>query len=435
MPEASITSTPTAPTGTGTTIPNIALDTHQEDDILVIHAGWKGNQAPTVLTDWTHWFTNATGTATNGCGQGWWWRRVGPGETVSSPTLTLGGTAVERKAISYRIRGADIDNPANGFWLKQQTVGNSTTPTPPGITTLEPNYLIIHGVTCRGNSGVTPPTGYTEEEDLPEGTILCVEGSSKVQATAVTLSGQAAAISSNRWVAAIIAIPSKDYVKFRSQTSQTASGVTQITGTAPTGVTNDDFYDQADGLLAIVKAAGAGVNITAQDGAQWTKLTDFDREISGTDTVALFEAHAQATNNWQFNRPSSGNIALQLIALRNVHQTDFIGNLHSRQNSGTPAPWDAQNRQNTKSTVYGIIAADADTNNVHTAPSGYTERSDGAGIGICDQVFESGGATPSASWTTTNAVNVTGLVEILSVSGVAAAVDEGFPYIGGGYYG
>lgn len=409
----------TSPAGTGTTlVPTIP--SHQEDDVLIFQGGWKGNQAPTTLTGWTHWFTSPTGTAANGCTQGVWWRRVAPSETVTSPTLTIGTTAVERRGIVYCIRGADIDNPANTFWQKQQTVGNSASPTPPGVTTLAPNYLLLHLVTCRGNSAITPPTGFSEEQDSAEGTTICVEGSTATQTTAATVSGQAASISSNRWVAAMIAIPSPDYVYFRSQTSTTANS-TSVTGTLPTGTTEVDFYGRADGLLAIVKAANGGLDLTAD--AAWANIAGWDIDTStGTDSIEVFASEYASGRSLTFTRPSSGVISVQLLAYRNIHQTAFIGNSSAKTQTGSPSTFDAQARQNTKSTVTSIIVTDADTNNVHTAPSGFTERSDGLGIGTADRTYEDGGVTPSSSWTTTNAANVVGLVELLSHAGVVAQV-------------
>lgn len=408
-----------APSGTGTTIA-ITLPSHQEDDVLIVQVGWRGNQAPTSLTGWSLYFSQATGTATNGCGQGVWWRRVNPSETVSNPTLTIGTTAVERRAIAYCIRGAEIDNPANTFWQKQQTVGNSAAPTPPGITTLAPNYLLLHLVTCRGNSAVTPPTGYNEEQDTAEGTTICIEGSTLTQATAATVSNQAATISSNRWVAAIIAIPSPDYPYFRSQTSTTANS-TGVTGTLPTGTTDADFYGRADGMLAVVKAAGSGINITAD--AAWANVANWDIDTStGSDSVEVFAAEYASGRSLSFTRPTSGVISVQLLTYRNIHQTAFIGNSSAKTQAGTPSTFDAQVRQNTKSTVVSLIVTDADTNNVHTAPGGFTERSDGLGIGSADRTYEDGGTTPAGSWTTTNAANVVGLIELSSHAGVTSQV-------------
>lgn len=408
------------PSGTGTTCPS-TLPSHQEDDVLILQFGWKGNQAPQVLTGWNLYFSQSTGTATNGCGQGLWWRRVNPSETVSAPTLTIGATAVERKCNAVRIRGADIDNPANTFWQKAQTLGNSTSPTPAGITLLAPMYQLLHFVTCRGNSAVTQPTNYTELADVAEGTTLCVEVSFKDQATSGTISGQAATISSNRWVAAIIGIPSPNYPYFRAQTSTTANG-TSVTGTLPTGTTDVDLYGRADGMLAIVKAAGSGIAITPTDSA-WLNVTGWDIDTStGSDSIEVFWAEYVAGRNLAFPRSGSGNIAVQLLTYRNVHQTAFNGNSSAKTQTGTPSTFDAQARQNTKSTVISIIATDADTNNVHTAPSGFTERSDGLGIGTADRTYEDGGTTPSGNWSTTNAANVVGLIEVLSHAGVTAQV-------------
>lgn len=408
------------PTGTGTTCPS-TVPTHQEDDILIAQFGWRGIQNATVLTGWNHYFTSPTGNASSGCTQGLWWRRVAPAETVTAPTLTIGTTAVERKSNIVRVRGADIDNPANTFWQKQQTVGNSASPTPPAVSLPAPLYQLLHFVTCRGNSAVTQPTDYTELADVAEGTTLCVEVSFKDQLLSGSVSGQAASISSNRWVAAILAIPSPDFPYFRSQTSTTANG-TGVTGILPTGTTDADFYGRADGMLALVKAAGSAIAITPDDAA-FVNVTGWDIDTSsGSDSIEVFAAEYASGRGLGFARSGSGNIAVQLLTYRNVHQTTFIGNASAKTQTGTPSTFDAQTRQNTKSTVISPIVADADTNNVHTAPSGFTERSDGLGIGTADQVFEAGGTTPSGNWTTTNAANVVGLIEILSHAGVAAQI-------------
>lgn len=409
------------PTGTGTTCPS-TVPSHQEDDILIAQFGWRGIQNATVLTGWNHYFTSPTGNASSGCTQGLWWRRVAPAETVTAPTLTIGTTAVERKSNIVRIRGADIDNPANTFWQKQQTVGNSASPTPPAVSLPAPLYQLLHFVTCRGNSAVTQPTGYTELADVAEGTTLCVEVSFKDQLLSGSVSGQAASISSNRWVAAIIAIPSPDFPYFRSQTSTTANGV-EVIGTLPTGTTEADFYGRADGMLAIVKAAGSGILITAD--AAWANVANLDLDTStGSDSVEVFWSEYASGRSLTFSRTlsGSGDIAVQLLTYRNVHQTAFIGNASAKTQTGTPSTFDAQTRQNTKSTVVSAIVADADTNNVHTAPSGFTERSDGLGIGTADQIFDEGGSTPSGNWVTTNAANVVGLIELLSHAGIVAQV-------------
>lgn len=409
----------TNPGGTGTTI-TIVLPSHVEDDEIEIVVAWKGNQAPTVLTGWTHRFTPTTGTATNGLGIGVWWRRVGPSETVSNPTLTIGATAVERIAIAFLTRGADIDNPGNTFWQKQSTVGNSASPAPAGITTLAPNYLLYQIVAARGNTAITPNASYTELQDAAVGSTLALNLTHRTQATAATVSGETSTISSNRWVAAIIAIPSPDYPYFRSQTSTTANS-TGVTGTLPTGTTDADFYGRADGMLAVVKAAGSGINITAD--AAWANVANWDIDTStGSDSVEVFAAEYASGRSLSFTRPTSGVISVQLLTYRNIHQTAFIGNSSANTQAGTPSTFDAQVRQNTKSTVVSLIVTDADANNVHAAPSGFTERSDGLGIGSADRTYEDGGTTPAGSWTTTNAANVVGLIELLSHAGVTAQV-------------
>lgn len=410
-----------APTGTGTTI-IITLPSHQEDDLLIVQAGWKGNQAPTALTGWNLWFSQATGTAANGCGQGVWWRRVAPSETVSDPTLTIGATAVERRAIAYCIRGADIDNPANTFWQKQQTVGNSTTPTPPGVTTLAPNYLLLHLVTCRGNTAITPPTGYNEEQDSAEGTTICAEGSTKPQATAATVSGQAASINSNRWVAAIIAIPSPDYPYFRSQTSQTATG-TSITGTLPTNTTAADFYGRKDLILATVEAAGTAPSPNVP--GDWTSIATWETTTSGgATTVRQYWALYDGSISLQFDRSGSGEISLNLSTYRNPHQTAPLGNVNVRQNaSSTTSTWDALTRSATKTTV--VAACIADGVPTYSSPAGWTEREDGFGMSACDQVFEDTGSTASASFTlSTASPTAVGLIEVLSHAGTAPSAPD-----------
>lgn len=416
----------TAPAGTGTTlVPTIP--SHQEDDVLILQAGWKGNQAPTALTGWTLYFSQATGTATTGCGQGVWWRRVGVGETVTSPTLTIGTTAVERRGIVYCIRGADIDNPSNSFWQKQQTVGNSATPTPPSITTLAPNYLLLHLVTCRGNSAVTPPTGYNEEQDTAEGTTICVEGSTKTQTTAAAVSGQAATITSNRWVAAIIAIPSPDYPYFRSQTSTTATA-TSVTGTLPTGTTAADFYGRKDLIIATVQAAGgSAITVAPSVPADWTEITSWNGNTSGDGTkVKKYWALYDGSISLQFTRSTSGEIAVCLTTYRNAHQTTPIGNVTAKGNaSSTTSAWDTQSRSATKSTVTATCIADGTPN--YTSPTDWTECADGNGITVANRTFESDGQTDSAAFTLSVASpTAVGLVEVLSHAGAAGAVAADF---------
>lgn len=414
----------TAPAGTGTTlVPTIP--SHQEDDVLILQAGWKGNQAPTTLTGWTLYFSQATGTATNGCGQGVWWRRVGVAETITSPTLTIGATAVERRGIVYCIRGADIDNPSNTFWQKQQTVGNSASPTPPGITTLAPNYLLLHLVTCRGNSAITPPTDYSEEQDSAEGTTICVEGSTKTQTTAATVSGQAASISSNRWVAAIIAIPAPDYPYFRAQTSQTANS-TLVVGNLPTGTTAADFYGRKDLIIATCEAAGTAPSPNTP--GDWNTIGTWSTTTSGgATTVRQAWALYDGSIDPQWNRTGSGEISLNLSVYRNAHQTVPIGNVNVRQNaSSTTSTWDALTRSATRSTVAAMCVADGVPS--YTAPAGWTEREDGLGMTCADQIFEAGGSTPSASFTlSTASPTAVGLVEILSHAGAAPPAADFLP--------
>lgn len=415
-----------APSGTATTIV-IGLTTlaYEEDDVIEIVVGWKGNQAPTALTGWTHRFTNTTGTATTGCGQGIWWRRVAPSETISNPTLTIGGTAVERRAVASVYRGADVDNPANTFWQKQQTVGNSATPTPPTVTTLAPEYLLAHSVTCRGNSAITPPTGYTEQQDTAEGTTICVEVSTKTQLTAAAVSGQAAAISSNRWVAAMIAIPSKDYPYFRSGAQATASS-TSVTPALPTGTTAADFYGNKDLIIATAEAAGtAPVPNTPGD---WNEITEWSTTTSGgATTTRKWWALYDGTIDRQFNRTGSGEISVCLTTYRNCNQTDPIGNTGVRQNaSSTTSTWNALTRSNSKVAVQATCIAD--NTSTYTSPAGWTERMDGLGIAHSDQIFDAAGSTASASFTlSTASPTLVGLLELIGVSSVEAPAADFLP--------
>lgn len=425
MAEPTLRNAPVVSNPGGTSTTRIAtLPTHQEDDTLIVRYSWKGNQAPQVLTGWNLWASQATGTAANGCGQGVWWRRVGPSETVSNPTLTVGTTAVEIEADAFCWVGADIDNPGNTFWLRQQTVGNSASPTPAGITTLAPKYALLHLVTCRGNTAVTEPTGYTEQTDAAVGSTICMQSSIKTQDAAATVSGQAATISSNRWIAAIIAIPSKDYVYFRSQTNVTATA-TSVTGTLPTGTTAADFYGGKDLIIATVEAAGTAPSPNTP--ADWTSIAPWETTTSGgATTVRQYWALYDGSIDLQFNRSGSGEISLNLSTYRNAHQTTPIGNVNVRQNaSSTTSTWDALTRSATKSTVVAMCVADGTPS--YTSPAGWTEREDGLGMTGADQIFEDVGSTDSASFTlSTASPTAVGLLEILSHAGAAPET----PYVG-----
>lgn len=405
------------PGGTDTTLA-VTVASHQEDDILKIALSWKGVQNPTTPAGWNSYGISTTGNSTNGLGMVVYWRRVNPAETVSNPTITIGGTAVERLAVSWVERGADIDNPGDTFWIRQQTVGNSATPTPPTITTLAPNYLIMEVVAARGNTAITEPTGYTEIADAAVGSTLALHVSHKTQATAATLSGQSASITSNRWVAAIIAVPSPDYPYFRSQTSQTATS-TQVTGTPPTGLTSADFYGRKDLILATVEAAGTAPSPNTS--ADWTEIATWSTTTSGgATTVRQYAALYDGTIDFVFIRTGSGEISLNLSVYRNAHQATPIGNVNVRQNaSSTTSTWDALLRSFTKSTVAAMCVADGTPS--YTAPAGWTEREDGFGMTCADQIFEDGGSTDSASFTlSTASPTAVGLVEILSHAGVTA---------------
>lgn len=417
------------PGGTGSTLTVILPSTQAVGDVIyawITNSGntlWAGNPA-----GWSRKDQRTVGTSSNGLVGTLLFRTLVSGDTLplTNPVCTLGAT-VTREAVAWTERGADVQgvHVLTEWGMNGHATGTANPIRPPTVITSSPEMHAIHCYGQRSATNAPEPTGYTQLTNgqvVISGTLVTNVSTKTVADQQTSLANQDASPTSGaRWVACILCIPSPDYAYFRS-TSQTLTSGGGVTGTLPTGTTDADVNGRAEGMLAIVKAAGSGVTITPT-GGEWADVAGWDIDTStGSDSIEVFAAEYSVGISLNFGRSGSGGIALRLITYRNIHQTDFIGNSNARQNAGTPAPWDAQARQNTKSTIVAIICADADTNSVHVPPGGYLERGDNFGIGAADQVFNATGTTASASWTTTNAANVAGLVELLSHAGVGPTV-------------
>lgn len=416
----------TNPGGTGSTI-TPTLPSHAANDVIYIHVFNTGNVTWTAPAGWTRLDQRTVGTATTGIVGTWLYRRVLSGDSLplASPVCALGAT-VTRGAIARTVRGADVEGVftlpewgARGF-----ATGTANPIRPPTVTTLAPNMLILHCYGSRSATNAPEPTGYTQDQEIIISGTLVLNASQRTVTDAQTvLANQDASPTSGvRWAAGIVCIPSPDYVYYRSGTQALTASGTSVTGTLPTGTASSDNRANKDLVIATVEAAGTPT-IAPNVPADWTEITGFANTTSGNgSTVRKYWSLYDGSLSLQFNRSTTGEIAVCLTTYRNTDQAAPIGAVNTRQNaSSTTSTWDAQSRTETNSTV--TVTCVADGTPTFTVPSPWTERMDGNGITCADQVFGAGGNTPSSSFTLSAASpTLVGLVEVLSVTGAAAQV-------------
>lgn len=417
------------PGSTGSTL-TVTLSTHAADDVLVIYVAntgnvlWAGNP-----TGWSRIDQRTVGTSSNGIVGTWLFRRVLSGDTLplTNPVCTLGAT-VTRAAICRTIRGSDLEGVftlpewgARGF-----ATGTANPVRPPSVTTLAPEMLVLHCYGQRSATNAPEPTNYTQDQEIIiSGTLVLNASQRTVTDGQTVLSNQDASPTSGaRWAAGILCIPSPDYVYYRSGSQALTASGTSVTGTLPTGTSSSDWRTNKDVIIATVEAAGTPT-ISAQVGGDWTEIATWATTTSGNGTtVKKFWALYDGSINLQFNRSTSGEIAVCLTTYRNSDQTSPIGGANVQQNaSATTSAWPALDRTETKSTVTFTCVADGTPSYTITAA---TERMDGNGIVCADRVYDAGGQVPSAPFTlSTASPTACGLVELLSVSGVV--VPTGHP--------
>lgn len=416
----------TNPGGTGNTI-TPTLPSHAAGDVIYIHVFNTGNTTWTAPAGWTRLDQRTVGASSNGIVGTWLYRRVLSGDSVplANPVCSLGAT-VTRGAISRTVRGADVEGVftlpewgARGF-----ATGTGNPIRPPSVTALAPDMLVLHCYGQRSATNAPEPSGYTQDQEVIISGTLVLNASQRTVTDAQTvLSNQDTSPTSGaRWAAGIVCIPSPDYAYYRSGTQALTASGTSVTPTLPTGTSSNDNRSNKDLVIATVEAAGTPT-ISPQVGADWTEITGFATTTSGNgSTVRKYWSLYDGSLNLQFNRSTTGEIAVCLTTYRNTDQTTPIGNVNVRQNaSSTTSTWDALARSETNSTVTATCIADGTP--TYTAPVGWTERMDGNGIVCADQVFGAGGSAASSSFTlSAGSPTAVGLVEVLSVSGATAQI-------------
>lgn len=409
----------TNPGGTANNL-TVALSTHAVDDVLVIFLPKTGNAAWTVPTDYLPIDQRSVGNASNGVHGSWFGRKVVSGDALplADPVCSLGAT-VTRVAACLTIRNADLEGifvlpewGARGF-----STGTTNPVSPPDLPTLAPGMLVIAGYGQRSATDAPDPSGYTQDEEaVISGTLVMNVAHKTVTDQNTLLSNQDASPTSGaRWVAGLLCIPSADYPYYRSGSQALTASGTSVTGTLPSGTSSSDWRGNKDCIIATVEAAGTPT-ISPQVGGDWTEITGQAGTTSGDGTtIRRYYTLYDGSVNFQFNRSTSGEIAVCLTTYRNTHQTAPISNVNIRQNaSSTTSTWDALTRVKGKSTVSAFCVADATP--IFTAPSGWTERMDGNGIVCADQIFNATGSTASAAFTLSSASpTAVGLAEIAGI--------------------
>jgi len=415
----------TNPGGTGSTI-TVTLSTHAVGDLLIIYVAntgnvlWTGNPS-----GWSRIDQRSVGTSTTGIVGTWLWRKVVSGDTLplANPQCTLGAT-VTRLATCRTVRGADLESPfvTPNYGQRGFSTGTSNPARPPTVVTPAPEVLALHCYGSRSATNAPDPSGYTADAEAIVSGTLVINAASKIVADQNTsLSNQDASPTSGaRWASGIICVPSKDYAYYRSGSQANTASGTSVTPALPTGTVSADVNGNKDLIIATVKTAGTPT-IAPQVPGDWTELGIWSGTTGGSVTsIRKYWALYDGSINLQFNRSTTGAIAVCLTTHYNPHQTTPIGNADAVANaSSTTSTWNAQNRSATKSTVVQTCVADGTP--TFTAPSGWTERMDGNGITCADQIYNADGGTPSGSFTlSTASATVCGPVEVKSPAGVGA---------------
>lgn len=418
----------TNPGGTGTTI-TVTLSSHAVGDEIRISIGntgnvlWAGNPA-----GWERINQSQVGNASNGLVGTWFRHKVVSGDTLplANPTFTLGAT-VSRMAICRSIRGADLESPnvLPEWSARAFNTGTANPIRPTSITTVAPEMLILHDYFQRAATNAPEPSGYTQDEEIIiSGTLVGNASNKNVADQRTALSNQDASPTSGvRWVAGILAIPSPDYVYYRSGSQALTASGTSATPALPTGTSSSDTSSRKDCIIATVEAAGTPA-ISPNTGADWTQIAgEWETTTSGNGTtVRKYWTLYDGSLDRQFNRSTSGEIFVYFSVYRNTDQTSPIGALEAQQNaSSTTSAFPALTRTETKSTVQATCVADATPS--FTIASPWLERNDSNGIVCADQSFNEGGTVSSDSFTlSTASPTACGLIEILSVVGVPEAL-------------
>jgi len=425
----------TNPGSTGSTI-TVTLSTHAVGDLLRIYISntgnvlWTGNPV-----GWVRIQQLQVGTATTGLVGTWFEHKVVSGDSLplTSPVFTLGAT-VSRIAHCRTIRSADLEGVSTlPEWAARGFITGSANPVrPPSVTTLAPEMLVLHDYGSRSATNGPDPSGYIQDQEtVISGTLVQNSCSQTIANQNTLLSNQDASPTSGvRWVAGIFCIPSPDYVYFRSSSQALTASGTSATAALPSGTSASDSRGNKD--LVVVTAETAGDSPSPQVPSDWTEILAFNSTTSGgATTVRKWRALYNGSLNLQFNRSTTGEIAVYVTTYRNTHQSAPIGNVSIQQNvSATTSTWSSLLRSTSKSTM--SVTCVADGTPTYTSPAGWVERMDGNGITCADQAFNPVASAPSDTFTLSVASpTLIGLVELISLAGVRPSP----PYTVGHYKG
>lgn len=429
------------PAGTGSSL-TIRLSTHAVDDFLLIFLPKTGIATWTVPPGYLPVDQRGVGTSTNGIHGSWFARKIVSGDTLplSNPVCTLNAT-VTRAAACLTIRGGDLEGifVTPNYGARGFGTGTANPVHPPNQTTLFPEMLIIQGYGSRAATNAPDPSGYTQDEEVIVSGTLVMNVSHKTvadQNTALT-NQDASPTSGARWVAGLLCIPSIDYPYYRSGSQATTASGTSVTPTKPAGTTNSDARGNKDVMVITLEGSGS-TTLAMTDTSLWNLISTWSTTTSGGgSTVAKFWCYATASPNMQGTRTGTGEISACVTTYYNCDQTNPIGNSNVRQNaSSTTSTWDALTRSNTKVVIQSTCVADGTP--TFTLPADWAERMDGLGICCGDHTYNAIGDSASVSFTlSTASPTAVGLVEIVGLASVEPPPPEaeGFPFIGGGYYG
>lgn len=207
----------TNPGGTGSSIVPTLPSGHQANDVIEIWVEKTGVVTFGAPANWTLRHQLAVGSSSNGTTGTLLYRKVLDTDSLPlpSPTVNLGAT-VTRHAIAIIKRGADVENVYNSApWAATGiTSGTSNPIRPPTVVTPEPDMLVTHYYCQRSATNAPEPSGYTQNQEvIVSGTLVGNVSSKDVATQGTSLSNQDASPTSGvRWISAIVATPTVDFV-------------------------------------------------------------------------------------------------------------------------------------------------------------------------------------------------------------------------------
>jgi hypothetical protein len=412
-------------TGTGTGAIVVTLPTHVTGDLLVVQIDQNTNATFSGIT--TGWVALRAAQASGTVLTQALYYKVATSSSETNPSFTPSKT-LTWSARSAAFVGADtitsIAVPNSG------TGGTSGTSLGYGTLTApnQPNCLHVFcvGQLAGTNGTLSPPAGFTEQYEWPNGTTVKSWMATRDALVGPTAPAAATATSSVsvRWVAQSYVLRSTEYATFRSAgTATSAASASNVTPALPAGWQANDIF-----LLALHLQSSA----TPSTPSGWTKFLDeqnqsdhrvtyYWRRAVGGDTAPTISWTPAAIRTafimCYYRAPTSGDP---------IHLTTTLATSASAQTLATGSGTTTQ----TNTTLLGAFQQfNAAAGGWSSSTTSVLERADVIKQAAYDLILPAAGATGTISGTTTAAAESMSALLIALLS--TASVESGAPPITG----